>query len=75
MEIQFETLEIRSETIVIHWFSIFLQIDEGRAELPLTADKQDTFPIGLALETGCTHHVTIGNKLKLNFMQTTNLLN
>lgn len=37
-----------------------MQIDEGRAELPLTADKQDTFPIGLALETGCTHQLVIG---------------
>ncbi|XP_031628108.1 nuclear pore complex protein Nup214-like [Contarinia nasturtii] len=38
-------------------------IDEGRAELPLTADKQDTFPIGLALDTGCTHQLTIGENL------------
>lgn len=37
------------------------QIDEGRAELPLTADKQDTFPIGLVLETGTTHQIIIGN--------------
>lgn len=36
------------------------KIDEGRAELPLTADKQDTFFIGLTLETGCTHQLTIG---------------
>lgn len=41
--------------------SHFCQIDEGRAELPLTAEKQDTFPIGLALETGSTHQITIGN--------------
>ncbi|XP_031632633.1 nuclear pore complex protein Nup214-like isoform X2 [Contarinia nasturtii] len=37
--------------------------DEGHAALPLTADKQDTFPIGLALETGCTHQLTIGKNL------------
>lgn len=42
-------------------YLLFLsQIDEGRAELPLTIDKQDTFFIGLALETGCTHQITIG---------------
>lgn len=32
--------------------------DEGRAELPLSADKQETFPIGFALETGSQHRVT-----------------
>lgn len=29
----------------------------------MTADKQDTFPIGLALETGCTHQLTIGEEM------------
>lgn len=39
-------------------------IDEGRAELPLTADNQDTFPTGLVLETGSTHQIMIGeNKI------------
>lgn len=32
--------------------------DEGRAELPLSADKQETFPIGFALETGSQHRIT-----------------
>lgn len=32
--------------------------DEGRAELPLTTDKQETFPIGFALETGSQHRIT-----------------
>lgn len=41
--------------------SFIIQLDEARAELPLTADKQDTFPIGVALETGSTHQLTIGN--------------
>lgn len=31
--------------------------DEGRAELPLSADKQETFPIGFALETGTQHRI------------------
>lgn len=32
--------------------------DEGRAELPLSVDKQETFPIGFALETGSQHRIT-----------------
>ncbi|XP_055636378.1 nuclear pore complex protein Nup214 [Toxorhynchites rutilus septentrionalis] len=36
--------------------------DEARAELPLTSDKQESFPVGLVLETGCTHQVTIGEQ-------------
>ncbi|XP_058177050.1 nuclear pore complex protein Nup214 [Anopheles ziemanni] len=36
--------------------------DEARAELPLTADKQESFPIGFALETGCTHELVIGEQ-------------
>lgn len=39
------------------------QADSARAELPLTADYQETFPIGLALETGSTHQLTIGKNL------------
>lgn len=46
------------------------QIDEGRAELPLTADKQDTFPIGLALETGATHQIVIGKSEKWSIKAT-----
>ncbi|XP_065089839.1 nuclear pore complex protein Nup214 [Ochlerotatus camptorhynchus] len=37
--------------------------DEARAELPLSLDKQETLPIGLALETGCTHQVTIAEQI------------
>lgn len=36
--------------------------DESRAELPLSADKQETFPAGLALETGCKHQVVVGEE-------------
>lgn len=36
-------------------------MDEARAELPITADKQDSFPIGLSLDTGSTHQLVIGN--------------
>jgi nuclear pore complex protein Nup214 len=36
-----------------------LQTDDSRAELPLTADKQETFPIGFVLETGCTKRLII----------------
>ncbi|XP_055711949.1 nuclear pore complex protein Nup214 isoform X2 [Phlebotomus papatasi] len=35
-------------------------LDEARAELPLTAKKQESYPIGFSLETGCTHRLTIG---------------
>ncbi|XP_039448687.1 nuclear pore complex protein Nup214 [Culex pipiens pallens] len=36
--------------------------DEARAELPLSADKQETFPAGLALDTGCKHQVLVGEE-------------
>ncbi|XP_055591085.1 nuclear pore complex protein Nup214 [Uranotaenia lowii] len=36
--------------------------DEARAELPLSQDKQETFPIGFAFETGCTHQVLLGEQ-------------
>lgn len=36
--------------------------DEARAELPLSSTKQETLPIGFALETGCTHEITISEK-------------
>lgn len=41
-------------------------MDEARAELPLTAEKQDTFPVGLALEIGSTHKLVIGKYKKKN---------
>uniref|UniRef100_A0A182NUP6 Nuclear pore complex protein Nup214 n=1 Tax=Anopheles dirus TaxID=7168 RepID=A0A182NUP6_9DIPT len=36
--------------------------DEARAELPLTVDKQESFPVGFAFETGCTHELVIGEQ-------------
>lgn len=38
----------------------FVPSDNARAELPLTANKQETFPLGMALELGVTHQITIG---------------
>lgn len=39
----------------------YTMLDECRAELPLSADtKQEAFPVGLCLETGCSHHVRVG---------------
>lgn len=39
-------------------------MDESRAECPLTPDKQDTYPIGISLETGSTAQLMIGeNKI------------
>lgn len=32
-------------------------LDDARAELPLSATKEETFPVGLALDTGCTYRV------------------
>lgn len=32
--------------------------DESRAEVPLTVDRQESYPIGVAVETGCTHWLT-----------------
>ncbi|XP_058449633.1 nuclear pore complex protein Nup214 isoform X2 [Malaya genurostris] len=43
------------------WFQ-WTTTDESRAELPLSSDKQETFPVGLTLETGCTHVITIGEQ-------------
>lgn len=48
-------------------------LDEFRAELPLTADKQETFPIGLAVDTGCSHQLTI-DEVKLDVMPMLHLL-
>lgn len=39
----------------------YTMLDECRAELPLSADtKQEAYPVGLSLETGCTHLLMIG---------------
>lgn len=37
----------------------YTMLDEARPELPLSADKQETYPIGMAIETGCTHQLII----------------
>lgn len=38
----------------------YTMLDEARPEFPLSADKQNgTYPVGLAIETGCTHQLTI----------------
>uniref|UniRef100_W4VRS6 Nuclear pore complex protein Nup214 n=1 Tax=Corethrella appendiculata TaxID=1370023 RepID=W4VRS6_9DIPT len=36
----------------------WVTLDEARAELPLV-DKQESYPVGMVLETGCTHQLTI----------------
>lgn len=38
----------------------YIMSDEARAELPLSATtKQETYPIGMAIELGCTHQLTL----------------
>lgn len=37
----------------------YTMLDEARPELPLSADKQETYPIGMAIETGCSHQLII----------------
>lgn len=41
----------------------YITPDEARIELPLTSDKQETYPIGIALDTGSTHQLTIGETI------------
>lgn len=36
------------------------QIDAGRAELPLAGHQQETFPLGIAFDTGITHQLPWG---------------
>lgn len=36
----------------------YAMADEMRAEVPLTADKQEAFPIGMAVDTASTHQLT-----------------
>lgn len=38
----------------------FVPSDNARAELPLSPSKQETFPLGMSLELGVTHQITIG---------------
>lgn len=35
-------------------------IDEARAELPLTASKEEMFPLGMDVDTGTTHRIVVG---------------
>uniref|UniRef100_A0A336M1X1 CSON000134 protein n=1 Tax=Culicoides sonorensis TaxID=179676 RepID=A0A336M1X1_CULSO len=37
----------------------FVPLDNARAEFPLNERKQETYPLGMCLETGVTHQVTI----------------
>lgn len=38
----------------------YTMLDEARAELPLSSDKQETYPVGLAVDTGSTHQMIVG---------------
>lgn len=51
----------------------YVTSDDARAELPLSDLKQETYPIGVALETGCTHQITI-NETALPVMPMLHLL-
>lgn len=48
-------------------------LDELRPELPLTADKQESYPIGLAIDTGCSHQLII-DEVQLDVMPMLHLL-
>lgn len=37
----------------------YLMLDEARAELPLTTNHKETFPLGIDVDTGPTHHLVI----------------
>lgn len=51
----------------------YTMADEYRAEMPLTAAKQESYPIGMAVETGCTHRLT-ENEQELPVMPMVHLL-
>lgn len=51
----------------------YTMADEFRAEVPLAADRQDAFPIGMAVETGCSHQLT-ENEVVLPVMPMLHLL-
>lgn len=40
----------------------YQMLDEARAELPLTANKEEMFPLGISLDTGVTHQIIIDEK-------------
>lgn len=48
-------------------------LDEFRPELPLTADKQESYPIGMTFDTGCVHQLTI-DEVQLDVMPMLHLL-
>lgn len=37
----------------------YTMLDAARAELPLTDNKEETYPLGVDLDTGVTHHIII----------------
>lgn len=48
--------EMSDHPIWMQWITT----DEARAELPLTSNKEETYPVGFAIETGCTHQLMVG---------------
>lgn len=37
----------------------YSMLDEARAELPLSAEKEETFPLGIDVDTGTTHRIVV----------------
>ncbi|XP_049775137.1 nuclear pore complex protein Nup214 isoform X2 [Schistocerca cancellata] len=52
----------------------WMQEDACRAELPMSSDKQETFPIGLALDTSTTHELPWGDNQMIPPMPVLHLL-
>ncbi|KAJ4442243.1 hypothetical protein ANN_12109 [Periplaneta americana] len=50
------------------------QEDAARAELPLSADKQETFPVGLGLDTSTQHEIPWGENQSLTPMPVLHIL-
>lgn len=40
----------------------YTMLDEARAELPLTASKEEMFPLGMDVDTGTTHRIVVDEK-------------
>lgn len=40
----------------------YTPLDEARIEMPLTQNKDETYPIGFALDTSCSHHLVLAEK-------------
>ncbi|XP_043645623.1 nuclear pore complex protein Nup214 [Drosophila teissieri] len=51
----------------------FTLLDEARIEMPLSEDKEETFPLGFAFDTSSTHQLTI-NEQKLQTMPMVHVL-